>query len=576
MPKLVSQQSLHCLTVPPDKRKEYENMKIDVLFITHLRLPRDAGSAEVYAPLRLTLHDLPASIPVLRACAQGGPGAMSMPKTGQGLAFGIPPVLTPIHLAEYFRRQGLNLMELPCLESGEKELKEALAGGVKLIAFSTTWLPVPNGANALREAAEHIRALAPRVSIVAGGVGVRKGLRARQMFQEGKLTGAPLDRLADEYLLMDPARDAALDAIIIDEDGAASLAALARRINEGGSIGDLPNLAIPRAADYAFTKVEPEESDLDAEPIDWRRYCDRLGPFDAPVRTATGCPFQCEFCDFFGLHKPKLRSIESLIAELRSLPPWDRGPRRVFFADDNLAINRGRLFSFTRALIEARLNISWRTFIRADAVDAETAELMRASGCSECFVGVESGDPNILENMNKRLDPDRALKAIECLDANGINTQCTFVVGFPGECAASIERTAAFISAIPSGSRAKALQRYYLFRFNVLPLSPIASPERRAQFDLRGFGESWSHKTMNSQEALSAVRELFLKVKGPSHTYMELAPPEWPLAATRQVMELRDQVQKGRLQGTETPSLDALINAVAMAEKTSALKQNKP
>jgi radical SAM superfamily enzyme YgiQ (UPF0313 family) len=250
------------------------------------------------------------------------------------------------------------------------------------------------------------------------------------------------------------------------------------------------------------------------------------------------------------------------MGELRALP----APRRVFFTDDNVATTRRRLVELTRRLIADRLDLRWRAFLRADTVDAETAALLRDSGCCECMLGIESADPQVLANMSKRLDPDRARDAVDRLDAEGIRTLCTFVVGFPGECAASIERTAAFLSALPSGDRAKAFHRYYLFRFQVFPLSPVASPEQRARFGLVGVGENWSHATMDADEARGAIRQLFLKVRGPSHMYLETVPTEWSMAATRRVLEARDDVQKQRLHGSADDSMSALLAAVRQAE----------
>jgi p-methyltransferase len=377
-------------------------------------------------------------------------------------------------------------------------------------------------------------------------------------------------QLADEFVLIDPAADSEIDAFVVSEGGEETLAAIARRTREGDDFRSLPNLAIPEAGGFRFTSEEPEPSDLDNETVDWGRYLDRIGPFDAPIRSAVGCPFKCEFCDFTKLYKPALRSIDSLVREIRTLGGEPEAPRNVFFTDDNLALNRKRLFDLTTALIEEQSHISWRAFIRADAVDAETARMMRASGCRECFLGIESGDPDVLRNMNKRLDPDHALRAVESLDENGINTQCTFVVGFPGECARSIERTAALISAFPSGQNAKALQRYYVFRFQVWPLCPAASNAGRARFKLRGVGEHWEHATMDAEGAREAVRELFLSVRGPSHTYIELVPPDWPVAATRSVMETRDEVQKRLLKGAGGDAVERLLDVVREAEENRA------
>jgi hypothetical protein len=173
--------------------------------------------------------------------------------------------------------------------------------------------------------------------------------------------------------------------------------------------------------------------------------------------------------------------------------------------------------------------------------------------------------------MNKRLDLDKALEAIGRLDGEGICTQCTFVVGFPGETAASVERTAQFISALPSGAGARALHRYYLFRFELSPLCPAAGAESRARYGLTGLGEDWAHRTMNATEAAGAVREIFARVRGPTHVYLEPVPADWPVAATRRVMEQRDALQRERL-GDPGRDPGALLEAVRGAERDAAAR----
>jgi len=542
----------------------------DILFITHIALPRDTGSKDVYESVRLRIDNVDATIPVLRKLAEAnGQDGQGKTRTGGSTGYGIPPVLTPIYLRDCMRRRGVQLTDVTCLETDMEQIKEVIASGVRLIAFTTTWLPTPRGAFHLRKAIAEVKALSPQIPIIVGGVGVRKGLRARKLLAEGKLAGITYEQLSDEFVLIDAKLDQDISAVVVDEGGEETLAEIVKRLRAGQDYLDLPNLAIPTEDGYQFTPEKAEPSNLDNEIVDWSRYTERLGSFDAPIRTAVGCPFQCEFCDFAKLHKPKLRSIQSLLDELRTLSGSMPAPRNVFFADDNIAISQKRLTEFTRALMAERLQLSWRAFIRADSVDEESAELMRASGCRECFLGIESGDPEILSNMNKQLDPDKALRAVELLDKNGINTQCTFVVGFPGECSRSIERTAAFISAFPSGDHANAIQRYYLFRFQALPLCPVSSAAQRQRYQLEGLGEQWSHSTMDSQEALGAMRDLFLQVKGPSHTYIERVPTDWSTAQTRAVMELRDVVKKAHLNNSPTATqMEAKLTGLVREKKS--------
>ena len=248
-----------------------------------------------------------------------------------------------------------------------------------------------------------------------------------------------------------------------------------------------------------------------------------------------------------------------MIAELKTLT--QAGYKDVFFIDDNIAYSKKQLAEFTKAIIAEHLDLSWRALLRADTIDVETASLLKNSGCSEIMMGVESGDPQVLMNMNKGTDPEKVLKAINCLDTEGIRTRCYFVVGFPGECSKSIENTVSLISSFPSGDSARAFHRYYMSKFMVSPLSPVASPEMRRKFSLKGVGGSWSHSTMKSKEVFGAMRQLFLNVKGPSHLYSESFPADCDAGKIRKVMELRDTMQKERMRG-RAGDLETLITAV--------------
>ncbi|MFH1024757.1 MAG: radical SAM protein [Planctomycetota bacterium] len=556
----------------------------DVLFVTRIGRNRDSGSGDVFKPLRMEVDGQTADLLLLRAMAAGRDVKQAAAELErQRAAQRLVPVLTPFYMEDYLRRRGISMTEIGCLDDETGRVKEFVRDGVRVIAICTTWVQSLGQAEEVRRAVRLLRSLAPGVPIVAGGMGVLKGIRTRQLLTQDRLDallpmgilprilpGALIRHVARKtlsrhMLLLDPRADGLLDAMVIGEGGEAALAAIAQRLRDGRDFRDLPNLVLPDPRGFRFTPQKSEEVNLDAEIVDWRRYAARLDGHEALVRTGAGCPFQCGFCDFRGLERMCLRSPESLVAELRTLAEALPAPRRVFFVGDNLGASRRHLAETCRAIIREKLQLSWRGFLRADVIDPEIASLMAESGCRECLLGIESGSPDILANMNKRLDPERALRGIESLDAAGIGTLSTFVVGFPGENETTIGQTVAFISAIPSGTRARALHRYYLFRLIVSPLSPVAGPEQRKRFGLEGIIENWRHRTMSADGARAAIRDIFMRVRGPSHIYMETIPEDWPVAQTRRVIELRDQVQKERLAGTNANGLDRILKAVAEA-----------
>ncbi len=557
---------------------------IDVMFVTRLSNPETTEMGDAYKDMRLTIDGHIATVEKLRRYAAGSsPGGTSRPGgavTGNKLV----PVLTPIHINEYLKNYDISMVEIPCLEDDMEKVRACLEEGVRVIALCTTWLQVMGGAVKIREAAELFKSLAPATPVIAGGMGALKGLRVRELLKDNKLTGifpwwierfgvtrglssGLLRRILAKHLfLLDGHADRCLDAIGLNDAGEMTLRSIVESIRAGRDFREVPGLAVPEGNDYRFTSEAETDLDLDKQLIDWAGYVDVLDGEEAPIRRGTGCPYKCAFCDFQGLQKLRMRSDESLIAEIKTLT--SAGRHNVNFIDDNLAYNRKQLVEFTRALIDNRLDLSWRGFLRTDIIDEETAALLQESGCKEILLGIESGDPQMLQNMNKGVDPGVSLKAIQNLDAAGIRTQCTFVVGFPGETAATIERTAQFISSLPSGESARALHRYYTFKFTVSPLSPVAGPEQRRKYGLRGIAGNWSHHTMNSKEAAAAMQELFLKIQGPSHAYVETFTDDWDNASLRRVIELRDVAQKERLHGRGEDGLEKLVAAVRAADKT--------
>jgi p-methyltransferase len=258
---------------------------------------------------------------------------------------------------------------------------------------------------------------------------------------------------------------------------------------------------------------------------------------------------------------------------LGSIPYNQDMPRSVYFIDDNLCLTLNKLVRFAQAIIDNKLNLQWRGFLRADMIDKKTAFLLKESGCYEVSLGIESGDTQILSNMNKRFDPEKALRGICALDAAGIRTISNFVVGYPGECTNSIKNTTAFISSIPSGQKANAFHQYYLFRFMVSPLTPVASIEKRKKYGLKGIAEKWKHDTMTAYEAKKAIREIFLTVEGPSHLYfgLESFPTDWSHSAIREIIELRDRIKKDQLLGKNT-KIENLLKAVKKVEENKYME----
>jgi p-methyltransferase len=280
--------------------------------------------------------------------------------------------------------------------------------------------------------------------------------------------------------------------------------------------------------------------------LDWGAVGELPAGVFVPVQAGQGCHCRCRFCDFACLQQARARSIESLIAEIRSIPPRG-GLRRVYFTDDNLFATRARARVMFDAIRRSGMRLRWRGLVRIDLVDDEIADLMAESGCLEVLLGIESGDAGMLRAMRKGGTPEGILRGVERLAARGINTKSTFIVGYPGETDRSIAHTVDLLNAFPVGGR--AVHRYTLFTFAVLPLSDVAGREERARWGLEGYGFRWRHRTMTSEESAAHMLAMHDRIRE------ELSPsyvgdvPEWrgvDRAALRRVFLARNRLARLR------------------------------
>jgi radical SAM superfamily enzyme YgiQ (UPF0313 family) len=158
------------------------------------------------------------------------------------------------------------------------------------------------------------------------------------------------------------------------------------------------------------------------------------------------------------------------------------------------------------------------SFIRASSLKKVDIELLRRSGCIEVQLGLESADPQILRNMNKKATPELYAEVVGKSLAAGINCSCCFLFGFPGETEESSLRTIEFIKSIEH-PQYEGIMTWSIFPFILAPLSPIYEYENRKRYGLTGYMQNWKHNTMDSNKARKEVKKAFLELDNSGPIY---------------------------------------------------------
>lgn len=167
----------------------------------------------------------------------------------------------------------------------------------------------------------------------------------------------------------------------------------------------------------------------------------------APILTSRGCPYQCTFCSspFLSGRKIRFRSPDEIVREVRCLVD-DFGVDEIAFSDDNFTMLIERAEEICDKLIAAQLNIPWRlpNGVRVDRLSDALIEKMARSGCYGVGLGVETGDPEMVKLVNKKLDLNKVRSVVQRFRDYQIQTSGFFIVGFPDDTVETIERTIDF------------------------------------------------------------------------------------------------------------------------------------
>ena len=157
------------------------------------------------------------------------------------------------------------------------------------------------------------------------------------------------------------------------------------------------------------------------------------------LTTLRGCPYNCAFCDRGSVGRVvRYRHIEYVMYEIDNLID-SFGVKNFVIYDDIFTLNRERLYDFCKQF--KKRDVRWRCWSRTDTLDRDKLEIMKGSGLTSITVGVESGDDDILKNINKmakRADNRDALLLCRALD---IPVRCSLMYANPGENRRTLQNT---------------------------------------------------------------------------------------------------------------------------------------
>ncbi|MDM4765400.1 radical SAM protein [Pelomonas sp. SE-A7] len=155
--------------------------------------------------------------------------------------------------------------------------------------------------------------------------------------------------------------------------------------------------------------------------------------FSLNMAASKGCSFRCAWCakPIWG-NRYQQREPQAVAAEMLELKRRF-APDHIWFADDIFGFRADWVLDFAAALQDGGGGLPFTIQSRADLITPAMAEALARAGCSEVWIGAESGSQQVLDRMNKGTTVEQILEARRRLGEQGIRVAFFIQLGYLGE-----------------------------------------------------------------------------------------------------------------------------------------------
>jgi len=221
-------------------------------------------------------------------------------------------------------------------------------------------------------------------------------------------------------------------------------------------IGEGENAFLEFIGEQPFIKTIDDIPIPDYSLVDLDQFCG-ISPVGATpasaIMASRGCPYSCTYCNtpvFWG-KKVRYRKPQYVVDEVELLHK-QYGINEIFFQDDTFNLNHKWAFAIFNGIIERGLNkemlfkLDFR--VNEKLITKELLDLAYKAGVWNIFYGIESGSQMMLDRMKKGITVAEIKRAISMTHEAKIQSQCSFIMGLPGESMATLQETTELIKEI--------------------------------------------------------------------------------------------------------------------------------
>ncbi len=156
-----------------------------------------------------------------------------------------------------------------------------------------------------------------------------------------------------------------------------------------------------------------------------------------------GCPFKCDFCfESRGASGVRYYSLDRVKSELNKI--IKSTVSQVFVLDPTFNKDIKRAKKILKLIRDCNSGIHFHFEVRAEFIDNELAQLFTEIGAS-LQIGLQSSHDNVLQNVNRRIDPNKFKGKIELLNRNSTVFGLDLIFGLPGDSYDGFKKSLEFV-----------------------------------------------------------------------------------------------------------------------------------
>ena len=169
--------------------------------------------------------------------------------------------------------------------------------------------------------------------------------------------------------------------------------------------------------------------------VGFRKYNNKQYIDEIYVEAGRGCTYNCTYCvtnkvwdKTYFIREPK--EILKEIVAVKEVIDF----KKVSFVHDNILSNKKLGKKFLNEMNKAfPKNLKWTASVRIDLLNNEMIKLLKKAGCSDIYIGLETGSEKMQKKYNKYINLDKAVDNFINLEKSGINFTVSLIIGHPEE-----------------------------------------------------------------------------------------------------------------------------------------------